>query len=424
MGTPPIGAFTIGGIPSDILAGHSITATILADDAAGNPLDGYTGPISVRISDPQNNTIYSTSGNFDPSQFTLGPVTLNNTGTLPVTDTITITAGTTTESLPIVVHPVSQFVATENSLTVAEQTPFDISFAAEDDRGVFDSSYSGSAKLTYTDNHGEHDLGGGFQAVSGGVVAFQNVVLPSGGVYLLQAVSADGNVVGNFFVDSQGTVVDNTPPSSSVSPLPSYEASGSFTVAWSGNDDANGSGIAIYDIYVSDDGGPYTAWLSGTTLTSATYAGQDYHTYRFYSEATDNAGNVQAAKSTADASTTVIPAGTAVWSGGGADNHWSTAANWATSNLPSPGTDLGILRGYANHDRQQYVSGHVVRFAQPGLARFCARRQRRDPGAFIGAGGHARSLQRHDPTAHHLGQQRHIRSHGSARKLDRFREYR
>ena len=36
------------------------------------------------------------------------------------------------------------------------------------------------------------------------MVAFQNVVLPSGGVYLLQAVSADGNVVGNFFVDSQG----------------------------------------------------------------------------------------------------------------------------------------------------------------------------------------------------------------------------
>ena len=111
MGTGPIGGFTIGGIPSDILAGHSITATILADDAAGNPLDGYTGPISVRISDPQNNTIYSTSGNFDPSQFTLGPVTLNDSGTSPVTDTITITAGATTVSLPVVVHPVSQFVA-------------------------------------------------------------------------------------------------------------------------------------------------------------------------------------------------------------------------------------------------------------------------------------------------------------------------
>ena len=188
-GTPPIGGFTTAGIPSDILAGHSITATILAEDADGNPLGGYTGPISVQISDSQNNTIYSTSGNFDASQFTLGPVTLNNTGTLPVTDTITITAGTTTESLPIVVHPVSQFVATENSLTVAEQTPFSISFAAEDDRGAFDSSYSGSAKLIYSDQQGEHDVGGGFQAANGGMVTFQNVVLPSGGVYLLEAVT-------------------------------------------------------------------------------------------------------------------------------------------------------------------------------------------------------------------------------------------
>ncbi len=203
-GTPPIGGFTTAGIPSDILAGHSITAAILADDASGNPLDGYTGPISVQISDSQNNTIYSTTGNFDSSQFTLGPVTLSNTGTLPVTDTITITAGTTTVSLPIVVHPVSEFVATENSLTVAEQTPFDISFAAEDDRGVFDSNYTGSAKLAYIDNQGAHDLSDGFQAVSGGMVTFHNVVLPGGGVYLLEAVSADGNVVGNFYVDSQG----------------------------------------------------------------------------------------------------------------------------------------------------------------------------------------------------------------------------
>ncbi len=76
-GTPPISAFDIAGIPTDIVAGHSFTATILADDANFNPLQGYTGPISIKITDPQNNTIYSTSGNFDPSEFTLGPVTLN-----------------------------------------------------------------------------------------------------------------------------------------------------------------------------------------------------------------------------------------------------------------------------------------------------------------------------------------------------------
>ena len=305
VGTGPIGAFTIGGIPSDILAGQAVTATILADDASGNPLDGYTGPISVQITDSQNNTIYSTSGNFDPSQFTLGPITLNAVGTSSTTDTITITAGSATVSLPIVVHPVSQFVPLQNPLTVAEQTPFSLSFAAEDDRGVFDANYSGSARLVYTDQQGEHDLSGGFQAVSGGVVAFQNVVLPSGGVYLVQAVSADGNVVGATFVDSQGTVVDNTPPSSSVALLPSYETSTSFSVEWSGNDDANGSGIASYDVYVSDNGGAYTLFQSHTTGSSATFSGQDGHRYGFYSVATDNAGNVEQAPDTPDATTLV-----------------------------------------------------------------------------------------------------------------------
>lgn len=207
VGTEPIGAFTIGGIPSDIVAGHAITATILADDASGSPLDGYTGPISVQITDPHNTTIYSTSGNFDPSQFIFGPITLNTAGSSPTAETITVTAGSTTVSLPIVVHPVSRFVPLQNPPTVAEQTPFSLSFAAEDDRGVFDATYSGSAKLVYTDQVGQHDLSGGFQTVSDGVAAFENIVLPGGGVYLVQAISADGNIVGTTFVVSQGTAV-------------------------------------------------------------------------------------------------------------------------------------------------------------------------------------------------------------------------
>ena len=53
----------------------------------------------------------------------------------------------------------------------------------------------------------------------------------------------------------------------------------SFTVTWSGSDDAGGSGIATYNVYVSDDGGPFTLWQSDTTATSATYTGQAGHTY-------------------------------------------------------------------------------------------------------------------------------------------------
>ena len=71
-------------------------------------------------------------------------------------------------------------------------------------------------------------------------------------------------------------------------------------------DDPGGSGIASYDIYVSDDGGPFTPFLIGTTQTSATFTGVVGHTYGFYSVATDNVGNVQPTPASAQATTTVV----------------------------------------------------------------------------------------------------------------------
>src|SRR5207249_1617889 len=65
-------------------------------------------------------------------------------------------------------------------------------------------------------------------------------------------------------------IIDTTPPTSSVNPLPSFSGP-SFVVGWSGSDGANGSGIASFTILVSDNGASSTAWLTGTTQTSATY---------------------------------------------------------------------------------------------------------------------------------------------------------
>lgn len=53
--------------------------------------------------------------------------------------------------------------------------------------------------------------------------------------------------------------------------MPSTEAAASFVVSWSGTD--VGSGIQSYTIYVSDSGGPYGAWLTQTTGTSAKFIG-------------------------------------------------------------------------------------------------------------------------------------------------------
>jgi hypothetical protein len=100
--------------------------------------------------------------------------------------------------------------------------------------------------------------------------------------------------------------IDSLPPMSSVGPLAATEASTSFPVTWSGQDDRGGSGIAFYNIYVSDNGGPFALWQSDTTATSATFTGVIGHAYGFYSVATDNVGNVEATPAAAQATTKVL----------------------------------------------------------------------------------------------------------------------
>ncbi|MGO8935443.1 MAG: SBBP repeat-containing protein [Terracidiphilus sp.] len=111
--------------------------------------------------------------------------------------------------------------------------------------------------------------------------------------------------------------LDATPPVSSVTALPADEPTtsgqtASFTVSWSGTD--TGSGVNNYNIYVSDNGGPFTVWQFAVTTTSASYTGTLGHTYGFYSIVTDNVGNVQASKTSADTTTIVTAAPTPTFS--------------------------------------------------------------------------------------------------------------
>jgi RHS repeat-associated protein len=96
--------------------------------------------------------------------------------------------------------------------------------------------------------------------------------------------------------------IDAGPPTSSVNTLPARSWS-PFIVSWSGSDDAGGSGIGSYDVYVSDNGGPYSLLLSATTLTSTTFTGLPGHAYSFYTVATDNVGNREEGPANPDATT-------------------------------------------------------------------------------------------------------------------------
>src|SRR5205823_6729584 len=87
--------------------------------------------------------------------------------------------------------------------------------------------------------------------------------------------------------------LDAAAPTSQVAALPASTTEATFTVSWSGQDEADGSGVAGFDVFVSRDGVPFGPLLLGTTLTSALVSGEAGHTYAFYSVARDNVGHVE-----------------------------------------------------------------------------------------------------------------------------------
>ena len=144
---------------------------------------------------------------------------------------------------------------------------------------------------------------------------------PEGEGYVTCSVSPLAGVTTGTQVSEQATIIfDNqaplaTPvavntleaggPASTVLPLPAVSASPTFTVAWQGVNIPGGVGIAAYDIYVSQNGGAYYAWLQGTPLNQAPFTGQAGNTYAFYSIALDQAGAIQTTPAQPNTSTVV-----------------------------------------------------------------------------------------------------------------------
>ncbi len=107
--------------------------------------------------------------------------------------------------------------------------------------------------------------------------------------------------------------IDAVAPTSSVVALPA-DVLANFPVSWSGTDNLHGSGVASYNVFASENGGPFVLWQADTTDTTATYNGEAGHTYAFYSVATDNAGNIQTLPSAAQATTTAVAPAVVVFS--------------------------------------------------------------------------------------------------------------
>lgn len=136
--------------------------------------------------------------------------------------------------------------------------------------------------------------------------------IPSDGIHRVLFYSIDA--AGRLEAPHEQIIdIDTVRPWSSVAALPSTTTSPNFKVQWSGFDmcfswrcPSNlGSGVREYTIYVSENGGPFTPWMTQTISTGGWFAGLLGHTYGFYSLAVDHAGNEQLLKAAADATTQV-----------------------------------------------------------------------------------------------------------------------
>ena len=106
--------------------------------------------------------------------------------------------------------------------------------------------------------------------------------------------------------NTHSNTIDDGSPASSVNALPNEVDSAEFTVSWSGQDDPGGSGIATFDVFVSEDGDPFQLFLDDTTATSANFTGEHGKRYGFFSVATDNVGLVQPTPDIEQTFTTVV----------------------------------------------------------------------------------------------------------------------
>jgi hypothetical protein len=167
----------------------------------------------------------------------------------------------------------------------------------------------------------EYDL---YYSTGGGFVRFATVPPSSPSTtftgaanttYQFRSLARDnaGNEERKTTADTSTRIGDVAPPATQVTTaVPT--SSGLFTVSITGSK-ASGSPLAVFDLYVSIDGGAAVLIRSATavSLGGGNYSGKTpfqglldgtSHTYRFYSRGRDDAGNVEAAPVVADLSVT------------------------------------------------------------------------------------------------------------------------
>jgi len=170
--------------------------------------------------------------------------------------------------------------------TYTAVTTFSVSYSASDGTG------GGLADITLW----YRNDGGGWTSYAtqpAGNFGFFSFTSAGDGTYEFATTATDvaGNSESLPTGNDSWTIVDTTRPGSAVAPLAAWQTSASFLLSWA--PDPGVTDIASYTVQYNNGGG-WTDWLVGTTLTSATFtASPASGVVQFRSIATDRAGNTE-----------------------------------------------------------------------------------------------------------------------------------
>jgi hypothetical protein len=298
--TPPVS--TVNPLPAQTTS-TSFTVSVTGSDptvAGGTP----SGIASYALYDSTNGgsfTLFTTVTPLDPSALFTGQVgnsysfysvATDNAGNVQSTPTTSQATVAIVRSLAVsLVGPVAP--NTRNTSV----SSLDVTFSVPLNPVTFTD-----AALTLIDNGGENLI-----------TSAVTIALVSGSTYQINGLSGLTAANGNYTLsvsaaaidDAYGNpgtgslsaswLMDTTPPTSKVSPLPAREASLTFPVSVTGSDGGSPpSGIASYDIYSSINGGAWKFWINvPASSPTANFSGPSNTTYAFYSIAHDVAGNVE-----------------------------------------------------------------------------------------------------------------------------------
>jgi Secretion system C-terminal sorting domain len=128
-------------------------------------------------------------------------------------------------------------------------------------------------------------------------------------------------------------IVDAYPPASVVLPNVTVEHNSIITMNVDIDDDAGGSGVQYFDMYVSENGGPFVKFDSLLTNPVVSFTGEPGNTYCFFSRGTDNVLNVENLKNICELTVTLTdPSLPVTWLNfSGQQQQNDVKLTWATS---------------------------------------------------------------------------------------------